>query len=205
MRLSRTVSLSVILAAAWVVSACGGGPAAPSASSDPALAALRACIDSAPDGLCPRPTVQTDSGAVVADQDYWTALRDRDRGGFEAAVVACGRAGASGAAVGSVAGARAAERRFAREKLAGRLTEDARFDDGVCLDVYAAFTLDLLESGRVGTANGDLTGAEAAFVAAQSREARDRAALDAMGGQAYDGTSVGSQSGQPSAAPRPAP
>lgn len=200
MRFSRHISLIVTLAAAWVVSACGGGPAAPAAASDPAVAALRTCIDRAPDDLCPRPSVQTDSGAVVADLNYWKALRDYDRGAFEAAVVACGQAGASGAAVGSVEGVRAAHRRFAREKLAGQLPEDAEFDDGVCLDVYNAFVLDLLESGRVATATGDLTGPEAAFVAAQARAARDRAAIDAMGGRAYDETSVGSSGGASSSA-----
>ncbi len=193
MRFSRHISLVVTVA--WVVSACGGGPAAPAASSDPAVAALRTCIDSAPDDLCPRPTVQTDSGAVVAGMDYWKALRGHDRGAFDAAVVACGQAGASGAAVGSVEGVRAAHRRFAREQLAGRLPDGAEFDDGVCLDVYNAFVLDLIESGRVATATGDLAGPEAAFVAAQARAARDRAALDAMGGQAYDGTSAGSAAG----------
>ncbi len=198
----RPILLATVLAAAAVVSACGGGPAAPSASSDPAVAALLTCVAEAPDALCARPAVQTDSGTEVADLDYWKVLRGRDRGAFDAAVVACSQAGASGAAVGSVEGVRAAERRFTREKLAGRVPDGTEFDDGVCLDVYNAFVLDLLETGRVGTANRDLTGPEAAFAAAQARAARDRASLDAMGGRAYDETSVGSASGTtPPAAP----
>ena len=173
------------LLAACALAACGDAPspAAPAAADDPALAALRACVESAPDAVCARPVVTTPSGPVLVDPAYWEARRADAPGTFTDVLVLCGRAGAAGSAVGSMDGIVAARRALARDQLAGRAPRDAALDPGVCRDAYLVYGEARATEGAgrdERLVEAGLTEAEAAFVREQARQARDRENVDRM-------------------------
>ena len=164
------------LALALALSACGGeggGGGGPSDSgADPAVAALRACVERSPHELCPRPTVAGDAGPVLVDSTYWADALARRPAVFHDAAEACTRASLAQSAVGMARGVGQADRALAQAKVAGTAPRDARLDDpGVCYDVYLVHS----QAGPGHESLGARLGPpETARLAVEGRAARDR-------------------------------
>ncbi|MDT0632948.1 hypothetical protein [Rubrivirga litoralis] len=174
-----------VLAAVLALSlaACGGesGGDPPaigdrSGSVDPAVAALRACVEGSPHELCLRPTVQVGAGPVVVDSAYWAdALGGRPEVFYDAAE-ACTRASLADLSVGSLGGITRARQALARAQLDGTAPMDAQLDDpGVCHDVYLVYATAGPEHSTLGDR---LETAEVARIATNARSVRDRRSLD---------------------------
>lgn len=141
------------------------------AGGDPALDALRACVESSPHEICSRPTVEGDAGTVVVDSAYWAdALGSRPDVFYDAAET-CTRASLTSLSVGMARGTARADGDLAQAKLAGTVPEDAQLDPGVCYDVYLVYSKAGSEHENLG---GRLEPPELARLATEARSARDR-------------------------------
>ncbi len=177
---ARLARLAGPLLVGLSVAACSS----PSRQVDPAVAALRACVERAPGRVCARPVVPALGGEVLADSAYWADARAEV---FHDAVGLCGRASLDGAHVGSPAGVGAVRQAQAKAKLealtAGQAPPDDEPDLGICRDVLVVFAGSL--SDGVPDLGGRLTEQETREVANTARgfamRERARATIDAWG------------------------